>query len=156
MSTPVQIMLADIDRKIANLTDLRKNLVQFEIDFPHSAASLVPINGDGAPSAPKRGPYKTRKAAKKADGRTDGRTDGAKRRPARGGTFDQDGAGVLDALKANGGSMKPSDLAGALRVALPTLRRWIAPLVDAKKVIATGTTASRRFSLPGRVPKEVP
>jgi len=151
MSTPMEIMIADIDRKIAKLTELRTNLQQFAIDWPHSAASLVPIGNGTAPKATKRGPYKTKKKAAKKAERTNERTkQGTRQR----GIFDHGDAAVLDALKANGGSMKPSDLAATLRVTLPTLRRWITPLVTAKTVVATGTTASRRFSLPGRVPKE--
>jgi uncharacterized membrane protein len=65
-------------------------------------------------------------------------------------------ASILSALKGHGGSMTPGDLAKSLRTAPVTVRKWIKPLLQSKAVIATGVTMSRRFSLPGRGPKEVP
>jgi lambda repressor-like predicted transcriptional regulator len=61
------------------------------------------------------------------------------------------GAEILAALKNAGGSMKPGELAKALGLNnLATLRYWLKPLEKAKRVVATGVTAARRISLPGK------
>lgn len=65
-------------------------------------------------------------------------------------------AEVVAAIKKAGGSMAPGELAKILKVDRVTVRKWVSRMVTAKTVVATGSTLNRRFSLPGRGPKEVP
>jgi len=64
---------------------------------------------------------------------------------------------ILGVLEDHKGSMRPGELMKAMKASsAATLRYWMKPLIKAKRVIATGKTAGRRFSLPGCVPKEAP
>jgi hypothetical protein len=139
MSTAIQDAIAEIDAKIVALTTTRDLLAKFAVEWPHTAASMTredppaPKARRGRKPAKVRGPYKKRLAVAAAG--------------------DQAQV-ILDTLKAHDGSMKPGELVAALKTTPATLRAWMKPLVKSKQVLATGTTSSRRFSLPGRVPKE--
>jgi hypothetical protein len=67
-----------------------------------------------------------------------------------GGTFDGHAADIVAALKNAKAPMAPGALMKAVGANnLAALRYWILPLINAKAVVATGVTASRRFQLPG-------
>jgi hypothetical protein len=67
-----------------------------------------------------------------------------------------EGKDILAAVKKAGGIIKPGALAAALDIAMNTLREHTAPLISSGQLIVTGTTLSRRYSLPGHTPKEAP
>jgi DNA-binding transcriptional ArsR family regulator len=61
---------------------------------------------------------------------------------------------ILAALKTKS-PQTPGELAKVLKLKLPTLAYQMKPLLKRRAVIASGSTASRQFSLPGRA-KEAP
>lgn len=63
---------------------------------------------------------------------------------------------VVEALRVNGGPMRPSDLAAKLGITRHTLTLWLKPLVTKKTVITTGRTHSARVALPDQPAKEAP
>lgn len=69
---------------------------------------------------------------------------------------DDNGTAILAMLKKHGGVMKPGELAAALKLTVVNLRYRLKPLVKSKQVAVTGTTMSRRVSLPGKPGKEAP
>jgi hypothetical protein len=131
-------------------------------DISRAIETLRPLAGEPEPTpAPKQRRASTRVA--KSSGRkkriekrqTDRQTEQrAGRRAARSLPNDSNQAVILEQIRSHGGVMKPGELAHKLNIALVTLRAWMKPLIKSKAVIATGTTMSRRFSLPGRGPKE--
>jgi hypothetical protein len=134
-------------------------------DIARAIETLRPLAGEPAPAEFKfKGKARRISArAAKASGRkkriekrqTDRQTEqGAGRRAARSLPNDDNQKAIVEQIRSFGGVAKPGELARKLNIQTVTLRAWIKPLIKSKAVIATGTTMSRRFSLPGRGPKE--
>lgn len=72
------------------------------------------------------------------------------------GKADGGSSAVIQAIRKAGGSITPRELVKALKVNRQTARRWTNALISERQITATGSTASRRLSLPGHSAKEAP
>lgn len=133
--TPWPNVLADLEAK--------RNAITLIIDIVrmHFVSDTPGEMPDSTPAAATRRAKKPRKV-KKA-------------RAAASADVNAKGAAILAMLKKHHGSMSPGALATALKLgSVSTLNYQLKPLVKAKLVRVTGTTAGRRVSLPGA--KEAP
>ncbi len=127
--------------------EARRNAIDEAIRALHACAAIGVFAE--TPQAPPTA--KPRRRATDAPANGNGRK-ARTARPAKG----SDEELILQHLRAAGEPVKPGELAKAMGLTLPTLRYKLKPLQKQRLVVITGTTASRRISLPGKQAKEEP